>query len=473
MRRAPTPSRGDGVGGNGGDGGSDDLAARLARAERRLATPRRVAEERMRHLGVSAACRGGGESLDEGFDVVGVEYGGISVEGGLPAALVSLLEEASRSWSDFLEGAGAVRAPPSPPRPPLHDSPELGIVRRTILLLAIVSRMDPTLAEEVWRAGSPGVCAHLAKEINKFVDATGDELSVEDSDALIELQDEIFEVYSPSASAGRGMPFAALELRSRLPLAYDLTPVRTGNGANRTGGDEDAAIFIGQVTKRQTAQEDVGFVMWPSAIVLSRWLMTNPEVLWGKAVLELGAGCGLVGIVAARIKSSQGEEGAQKSSENVVISDVNELVLENIERNIELNELTLVASVAKLDFYAQSGRDAGFWMSGGEKRERVDVILAADVICCPDDAVAASKTILDALRPGGTAFVVSANSQHRFGVEVFADECKRWNLGVALSSVGDMYGGALLSEGMKSASGYVEGMDMTLFVVTKPSLSQS
>ena len=63
-------------------------------------------------------------------------------------------------------------------------------------------------------------------------------------------------------------------------------------------------ILINQVTDRQSAQKDVGYVMWPSAVVLSRWLVSNPTELRGKTVLELGAGCGLTGLVAAKIMHS-------------------------------------------------------------------------------------------------------------------------------------------------------------------------
>ena len=30
--------------------------------------------------------------------------------------------------------------------------------------------------------------------------------------------------------------------------------------------------------------------MWPSAVALSRWIMTNPQEVIGRDVLELGAG---------------------------------------------------------------------------------------------------------------------------------------------------------------------------------------
>ena len=55
-------------------------------------------------------------------------------------------------------------------------------------------------------------------------------MAVGDSDALIELQDSIFEMYSPSAAA-RSMAFKNDELRARLLLAYDLNPASRGDEA--------------------------------------------------------------------------------------------------------------------------------------------------------------------------------------------------------------------------------------------------
>ena len=106
-------------------------------------------------------------------------------------------------------------------------------------------------------------------------------MAVEDSDASIELQDSIYEMCSPSTAA-RSMAFANDELRARLPLAYDLNPASCGDEAttqstttqptktrtiklSRSAENEwRETVFISQVTKWQSAQADVGFVMWPS-----------------------------------------------------------------------------------------------------------------------------------------------------------------------------------------------------------------
>lgn len=426
----------------------------LEQLEGQLSTPRQIAMKRMHFLNYGEAG--------------GVE---IIIDGGLPGLLVSILEEACESWSSFINNTTTklINAP-LPPQT-ICNSEEVKNLQRTISLLSNITQMDATIGEEICRAGSHSICSHLIGQINRFTVKIGEDgISVEDSDALIELQDLVFEIYSPSTSA-RSLAFTNDELRSRLPLIYNLTPVSDDDGGALQSEVEDCtSILIKQVTKRQSAQADVGFVMWPSAIALSRWLISNPHIFHGKIVLELGAGCGLVGITAALIIA---QTKHHKSKQEIIITDVNELVLENITQNIKLNDVESIASVAKLDFYSQTGQNSGKWIAGEmngiaePERDAVDVILAADIICQPEDAVAASKTIVDALRSGGVALIVCANAEHRFGVEIFASECESRGLEVSATNVAEMYGGKLLSRDMESATGYIEGMELTFFRVMK------
>ena len=107
------------------------------------------------------------------------------------------------------------------------------------------------------------------------------------------------------------------------------------NDTQNMADNNCASIFISQVTKRQSAQADVGFFMWPSAIVLSCWLVSNPHVLQVKSIVELGVGCGLVGITAAHsIAQKNNHESSVK--QEVIITNMNKVVLENIAQNIHL-----------------------------------------------------------------------------------------------------------------------------------------
>lgn len=405
------------------------------------------------------------------------------VEGGLPSLLVSLLLDAFGPWQSFYDSItrGNDNAECNTnisgnehkcdeycsemlgltSKGKFCKSDEIKALQRLLDLLVRVSLLDSTLGEEIGRSGSQSIISRIFEQLKQCISISESDGSCEeDLDALMDLQDAVCEIYSPCI---RGMAFTDDELRRRLPLIYNLTPVSIDNEEP----DEYTTVLINQVTKRQSAQIDVGFVMWPSAIVLSRWLLSNRHVLKDKNVLEIGAGCALTGIVAASLMKED------NTTQQILITDFNDTVLENISQNIHLNDVKAVASVAKLDFYHQTG-DKDNWlaaeMNGVEEthREPVNIILAADIICQPEDAVAAAKTIHDALVSGGAAYVVCANSEHRFGVEIFARECERSGLEVTATSVSEMLDGKLLSDCMESATGYVEGMELTFFEINKP-----
>lgn len=217
--------------------------------------------------------------------------------------------------------------------------------------------------------------------------------------------------------------------------------------------------------------------MWPSSVVLARWLVSqDPSLIRNKRVLELGAGCGLVGLVAAGIMGSTSNQDVEDEVGSVVLTDFNPIVLENIRRNIALNpslqhQKRQIASVATLDFYQQTGDSDGWWIDGEDQfQPAVDIILAADIICQPSDAVAAANSIHDALKPGGCAYVVCADAEHRFGVNVLERECLRVGCSVTTQRVADMYQGRLLDceTMLHLTAGYVDGMKLTMFEIRKP-----
>ena len=482
--------------GSGGDSGA--IISTLQHLEEQLSTPRKIAIQRM-HCLLGLACT---ESSSSSFTSNQQTNCTEIIDGGLPTLLVSLLQNSFDAWTIYYNNLMSSHAPmsssnESSSKVRICNSTEIKTLQRTMKLLSNTSQLDATIGEEIKRAGTQLICSRLIEQINKCTMKFEGELSDEDDDTLVELQDNVYEIYSPS-STSKCMPFTNEELCNRLPLVYRLRPVSHASEQDERQLVDDndtiaTTIFINQVTKRQSAQSDVGYVMWPSAIVLSRWLISNPHIIWeegrSKSVLELGAGCGLVGCSAALLISQMNSEHQKEEQQNdrvdekaVIITDVNDLVIENIVQNINLNDVSSIASVAKLDFYNQTGDNhTGKWIAGeicnsstiitctdreGE-REPVDVILAADIICQPSDAVYSSKTIYDALKPGGVAYVVCANAEHRFGVDIFASECEKRDLAVISRDVTEMYDGELLSEDMNTAAGYIDGMMLTFFEITK------
>lgn len=96
-------------------------------------------------------------------------------------------------------------------------------------------------------------------------------------------------------------------------------------GSDQSNHGRAISILVRPVKDRQHSQFDVGFQMWPAAIILSRWLCAHPEVARGRSVLEIGAGLGLCGLVAAHLAPS------------VTLSDFNPVVLRALEKNVCLN----------------------------------------------------------------------------------------------------------------------------------------
>jgi len=174
-------------------------------------------------------------------------------------------------------------------------------------------------------------------------------------------------------------------------------------------------------------------------------------------ILELGAGCGLTGLVAAQFFPTA----------QVTLTDFNSIVLENLNRNIHGNHLQDRVSSVGLDFYVQNPNHTGWIDTKGHSQDPVDLLLGADIICQPSDAFAVARTIHCALKPKGRAVLICGDSNHRFGVEQLEDACIELGLRVEMQNVKDLHGGRLLEKDMEKTSGYVDGMVLTMYMVTK------
>jgi Lysine methyltransferase len=72
-----------------------------------------------------------------------------------------------------------------------------------------------------------------------------------------------------------------------------------------------------------TGQHTVGYLLWSSAVILSRFIIQNEaKLVTDKSVLECGAGLGLCGIVAGRYAS------------RVTVTDFSEILVQNLDYNI-------------------------------------------------------------------------------------------------------------------------------------------
>ncbi|XP_019616970.1 PREDICTED: protein N-lysine methyltransferase METTL21A-like [Branchiostoma belcheri] len=112
---------------------------------------------------------------------------------------------------------------------------------------------------------------------------------------------------------------------------------------------------------------ELGEAVWPSAKILSRYLLDNPDLVRDVSVLELGCGPGLTGLVAAKLS---------RQPSRVLLTDNCQLVLEElVPRSIQHN------------FPHTEDRPECVYLHWGadlprfqQKYGSFDVILGADVI---------------------------------------------------------------------------------------------
>eukprot|EP01065_Artemidia_motanka_P024413 TRINITY_DN2910_c0_g1_i1.p1 TRINITY_DN2910_c0_g1~~TRINITY_DN2910_c0_g1_i1.p1 ORF type:complete len:380 (+),score=125.91 TRINITY_DN2910_c0_g1_i1:63-1202(+) len=132
-------------------------------------------------------------------------------------------------------------------------------------------------------------------------------------------------------------------------------------------------------------------VIWQCAVLQSRWLCANKELVQGRCVLELGAGIGLVGIVAAAC-------GARR----VVLTDVDE-GLPILRSNVDANGAAVEAAGAEVVVDRLFWGDAGDIRSVRERFGEFDLILGADVVYNQSEGelVTLARTV-DALRSKGS-----------------------------------------------------------------------
>jgi predicted nicotinamide N-methyase len=395
---------------------------------------------------------------------------------GLPALFVPILRKSVENFLKIFKDLDRTVT-----RTRLSELAAVKELQRVLRLYQTMARLDATLNEEIGMEGAHSFLSQVIKlESMECCYEKGEDLALEEAnqDAVMELQDQACEIASYSKSFPVvATPLTTEELRARLPLFFRFAP--SSNTKDESTGDEpvneqlqrrSVDILINQVNIRQSSQKDVGFVMWPSAVVLSQWIIEHPELVQGKTVLELGAGCGLVGMAVGKLQQQQAQiktlnkSNSTTISSAVVLSDFNGIVVQNLARNLELNGLQDLCSATGLDFFQQETSTRGWTPMDGQRMPQVDVVLASDVICQPEDAFAVAKTIVCALKAGGIAVMVSADSKHRFGVEHFEAACEEvGSLALSVQNVNHIYRGILSS--MAMTSGFVEGMSLTMYTM--------
>ncbi|CAH0515686.1 unnamed protein product [Peronospora belbahrii] len=116
-----------------------------------------------------------------------------------------------------------------------------------------------------------------------------------------------------------------------------------------------------------TDHDLTGQVIWPVSVLLAWYLVAHRHDIANKTVVELGAGAGLSGLVASQFAA------------RTVLTDGNDIVLELLEKNVDINADSSKVKVLPLlwgDYESMTVFERTFPYP-------VDVIIGADVVCWP------------------------------------------------------------------------------------------
>ena len=116
---------------------------------------------------------------------------------------------------------------------------------------------------------------------------------------------------------------------------------------------------------------ETGLVVWGAALLLSEYIIATAAEFEGKRLLELGAGTGLSGLVAACCAAPAA----------VTLTDSVPVVLQNLRHNVGINAGAFCGTEVEVEAFDWALPDPG-----GEQaaRLRPDVVLAADCVYGPE-----------------------------------------------------------------------------------------
>mmetsp|Transcript_7947 Transcript_7947/g.10922 ORF Transcript_7947/g.10922 Transcript_7947/m.10922 type:complete len:239 (-) Transcript_7947:1045-1761(-) len=159
---------------------------------------------------------------------------------------------------------------------------------------------------------------------------------------------------------------------------------------------DDHTIKVAHATKgievdMELLQKDnTGFKVWKVAEEFCKYLSKNQECLHDKVVVELGAGTGICGLLAA------------KYAKTVIITDGDPLVMPIIEKNIELNGLNNAFA-----FKLRWGDSVDYSNFKKQFPENIDVVIASEAMYHETHSVAFLNTVKQLFEGTGGMLVMA------------------------------------------------------------------
>uniref|UniRef100_A0A7S1TZU8 Calmodulin-lysine N-methyltransferase n=1 Tax=Phaeomonas parva TaxID=124430 RepID=A0A7S1TZU8_9STRA len=229
------------------------------------------------------------------------------------------------------------------------------------------------------------------------------------------------------------------------------------DAAGAPGATVATAITVRELTRFVGGH---GSVIWESGVALAQLLLLNPAISRGRRVLELGSGCGVAGLAAARC-------GAR-----VVLTDNQGDVVENLRANVARNGADNTADVRALE-WGSAVRE------GDAEAERFEVLLGADLVYNPRCAYSLALAIQAHLEEDGIFLGVSPAGRPGFLLFLHSlQRCRlrittcplRWRKGMGVDAKETCWDGTELEDGRPSrdVGSDTESCDSTLVAPRTP-----
>jgi predicted nicotinamide N-methyase len=122
-----------------------------------------------------------------------------------------------------------------------------------------------------------------------------------------------------------------------------------------------------------------GQVLWPGAMQLAEYLLSNPSLIENEAILELGSGSGLCGLFCSQLASK------------TILTDGNDIVMKLLEMNLQFGRNVECLLVDWND------QDPGARLEENGLERKFRVIIGADVVYWTNSIVPLFNTVNELL----------------------------------------------------------------------------
>ena len=151
-----------------------------------------------------------------------------------------------------------------------------------------------------------------------------------------------------------------------------------------------------------------GLHLWEASVVLSRYTLKHNQIFENKKIIELGCGCGLLGISILK----------EIPVEKYTFSDYNTSVLNNLKDNLKLNGISF--DNKKIEIKQDD------WKNYEKMANEYDIIIGTELIYKGGAVLELAKVIGKILKPDGKCFI--SMPRQRAMTKTFLEYCENEGL---------------------------------------------